>query len=1179
MCRRLRRRRRLHPCIAGLLYHHHDHYCIVCRLQSALVDTSGPKVALHNRPIDGLSLTSQVARTRTAPTRAPDSDYSSRPRSTPSDLDLRDDAPARSGILRERAVAVKLRSGKLASSSATSTPSPVGTPVPTITPLPKPANGKTPTRLRSGRINGGASPSKAGGGRTGTVADGGAGPAEGGARSHASSTASSGSGARSNLNLVGYLASGSSGAESASDGDGGDDESTASEGDDRPPHGGAFLKQPRARTNRVWRGLTSLTSPSHTPQGSTPLEELDHSVLSDQPSAQGSARSRRMLVERRERRPQSPQDSTASSLKDPPSDGTTSLFPSLAAAVSAAKASASAAYALRAERDRGRKDDEVGGVAAEIARSRGRMSPHGHGRTRDKVEPARDSIDAALSLESPDTNAIPERPGSPGSYLHPPRRKGPVTFRSASLLEVSLVVGALFLTLIRLMQLPLVDPSTSPARIPRPLPIPQLLVLAVAIPFVALLRRQGGCYLVPFTDERGYRAVNMEDDGIVSALGLPLLLAGAVAFDAGSAVLAQSRSDGEDVFGAPGIRSLEELWASRGLNPTTAATFGRGLTGLAGRLVFASPQKPAIEPASAANDVLLQARVLYSARVDLLCFCVLCAFVLLLDIWLARMALRLSWGLPRSNTKRFFGSMAKSAIVSLVVYLVVDQNLAGPGMDHGHLSAFESAVAVFLSQSSTYIITRLARRGFTLGEVSLFGAAGMSLLLEIGRLTITRWYYPALDASTLQSAASMPALFRRATPITAFQHALIPGIFTIGFGLAPLLLASRALAQQPTRRRRPGAVGVLDDKREKERLRWGLAFSVYAGALAIIFGVIAGWIGWVLAGGWAEPWLWAIRFTVFGGDGVDGMTRDTAKPRRWVRVGLILYWLACLSSAVGGWTTHIVRKRRLRVPPPEAEGNGSSGPASPHQGPVPPSAKPSAIRDGRRLRAELNWRRKFFHGLALLMFVPGIAIDVRVCSPVVGLPPDRLLTQPAFTSLSFSVAFSLLTFAEYARYFAVLPIGAPIHIFFVRPRRLCLTSRPRLTLPTEQSEFVDDKDSGPVILSHFYLLTGCAGGLWLEGGGVKQMAGVLTLGVGDAVASIVGKRFGRIRWPGSSKVSSVPRLGWLIGADSWILQTIEGTIAFVVSLSIAAFLLRLIGAVPRFSVRPTRHAQLSKRAQ
>lgn len=87
-----------------------------------------------------------------------------------------------------------------------------------------------------------------------------------------------------------------------------------------------------------------------------------------------------------------------------------------------------------------------------------------------------------------------------------------------------------------------------------------------------------------------------------------------------------------------------------------------------------------------------------------------------------------------------------------------------------------------------------------------------------------------------------------------------------------------------------------------------------------------------------------------------------------------------------------------------------------------------------------------------------------------------------------------------------------------------------------------------MILSHFYLLTGCASGLWLEGRGIKQMTGVLALGVGDSMASIVGKRFGRIRWAASPK-------------------TVEGTVAFVLSMVLAAVLLRLVGAVDPFPVR------------
>jgi len=55
----------------------------------------------------------------------------------------------------------------------------------------------------------------------------------------------------------------------------------------------------------------------------------------------------------------------------------------------------------------------------------------------------------------------------------------------------------------------------------------------------------------------------------------------------------------------------------------------------------------------------------------------------------------------------------------------------------------------------------------------------------------------------------------------------------------------------------------------------------------------------------------------------------------------------------------------------------------------------------------------------------------------------------------------LFTFAEYVRYFAIYPFGAALHVFV--------------------NDFLDHKDSGTAILSHFYLLTGCAGSLWLDG--------------------------------------------------------------------------------------------------
>lgn len=77
------------------------------------------------------------------------------------------------------------------------------------------------------------------------------------------------------------------------------------------------------------------------------------------------------------------------------------------------------------------------------------------------------------------------------------------------------------------------------------------------------------------------------------------------------------------------------------------------------------------------------------------------------------------------------------------------------------------------------------------------------------------------------------------------------------------------------------------------------------------------------------------------------------------------------------------------------------------------------------------------------------------------------------------MAFAAFNFAEYIRYFALWPFGVSVHLFL--------------------NEFVDSKDSGTAILSHFYLLAGCAAPLWLEGPEVMSFYGVLVLGVGDAL--------------------------------------------------------------------------------
>lgn len=168
------------------------------------------------------------------------------------------------------------------------------------------------------------------------------------------------------------------------------------------------------------------------------------------------------------------------------------------------------------------------------------------------------------------------------------------------------------------------------------------------------------------------------------------------------------------------------------------------------------------------------------------------------------------------------------------------------------------------------------------------------------------------------------------------------------------------------------------------------------------------------------------------------------------------------------------------------------------------------------LLSSLNARRKYFHFLALLLFFPGMIYD------------------PSFTSLAFGVAFAAFIFVEYVRFFALWPAGRDVHLFL--------------------TAFQDAKDQGVVILAHFYLLVGCGVTLWMGymsgpepryhlQTSLLALSGVLTLGLGDSMASIIGKRYGKHKWPRSKKT--------LEGSASFVLFCLVG--ATVASYMIQGF--------------------------
>jgi len=149
--------------------------------------------------------------------------------------------------------------------------------------------------------------------------------------------------------------------------------------------------------------------------------------------------------------------------------------------------------------------------------------------------------------------------------------------------------------------------------------------------------------------------------------------------------------------------------------------------------------------------------------------------------------------------------------------------------------------------------------------------------------------------------------------------------------------------------------------------------------------------------------------------------------------------------------------------------------------------------------SDLNKRRKFYHMLSVLMFFPGYLID------------------RDFMFLSFAVALCAMIMAEVVRYFKLYPVGDNIQYFMV--------------------SFIDQKDTGTAILSHIYLLVGCCMPVWLNSLSQKiipGVSGILALGIGDTMASIIGYRYGKTHWPKSKK-------------------TIEGTFAFIASIIIFIF--------------------------
>lgn len=142
---------------------------------------------------------------------------------------------------------------------------------------------------------------------------------------------------------------------------------------------------------------------------------------------------------------------------------------------------------------------------------------------------------------------------------------------------------------------------------------------------------------------------------------------------------------------------------------------------------------------------------------------------------------------------------------------------------------------------------------------------------------------------------------------------------------------------------------------------------------------------------------------------------------------------------------------------------------------------------------EVDTRRKVFHFMMVAMFLPTIFID------------------PTYIALALSIVLSIFLLVDLLRASQLPPLSGPIAQFL--------------------TPYVDGRDlRGPVVISHIFLLIGCAIPLWLSLAAlprigedplagwevpirdISMVAGVVCVGLGDAAASLIGRRWGHRKW-------------------------------------------------------------------
>ncbi|GMR41855.1 hypothetical protein PMAYCL1PPCAC_12050 [Pristionchus mayeri] len=161
--------------------------------------------------------------------------------------------------------------------------------------------------------------------------------------------------------------------------------------------------------------------------------------------------------------------------------------------------------------------------------------------------------------------------------------------------------------------------------------------------------------------------------------------------------------------------------------------------------------------------------------------------------------------------------------------------------------------------------------------------------------------------------------------------------------------------------------------------------------------------------------------------------------------------------------------------------------------------------------------RKFFHLTLSLVFISGLLID----GPLLALSAALLL--------------SIFTILELFRYHSVPPWGEPLNRYL---------------------EVFRDHQDGDLLLTPLFLLAGVFLPLVFHSPPppsvappIQLFAGVISVGVGDSMAALVGSTLGRNRWPRRSK-------------------TVEGSVGMFLSMIFGLFLIRPYTASPYLSLLP-----------